>query len=143
MSEPTHAESLYRAAIMDHARRPRHWATPASPSRRGEVVNRLCGDRAVVSLVSVPGDVIQLAVSGEGCAICRASLSMMASLLNGRGWDALDASRRAFDAMVDGAEPSETLGEVAALSAVTMFPARQRCATLAWEALTEALAEAP
>jgi nitrogen fixation NifU-like protein len=136
MSDPA---DLYRAVLMDHARRPRRRGQLPPPARTADVSNALCGDRAIVSVAVVDGVVAAVACAGDGCAISVAAASLLAGAIAGgtvTAARALTASVRAAVAG-DGGPPLE--GELAALASVAAFPARRRCATLVCDALDEAL----
>lgn len=129
---------LYREIILDHYRMPRNKRRAVEPSVVVRHENPLCGDELDVA-VCLEGDVISDAsFDGRGCAIAQASASMMTGAVRGATvHDALALVRR-VEATVSG-EDVDLPGELAALSAVAMFPVRAACARLAWGALAEGL----
>ncbi|MGI9118925.1 MAG: Fe-S cluster assembly sulfur transfer protein SufU [Acidimicrobiales bacterium] len=154
-------EDLYREIILDHYRNPRNRGELACPpARRAEGFNPLCGDEIVVYLdIDDDGRVADLKISGQGCSISQSSASMMSQAVKGRTSDEIRALNKAFKALMsihesrlDGDEgdgsgtdtpvpdPTVSLGDLAALQGVVKFPVRIKCATLAWNTLTEGLA---
>jgi len=144
-------EDLYREIILDHYRSPRNRGElPVPPARHAEGHNPLCGDEITVFLdvqqvdgVDVVSDV---KVSGQGCSISQSSASMMSQAVKGKPVDEVRALVRKFKGMmsieVDEAQPSDAdvpLGDLEALQGVVKFPVRIKCATLAWNTLTQAL----
>ena len=147
MSQPrTSAEigALYQEMILDHYRRPRNKGTLEHADASVEMKNPLCGDEITLQVAFNGNEVGDLKFSGRGCSISQASASMMTQLVKGKGAEEIDALRNRFREMVLG-DPSavtdEKLGSLRALSGVARFPARVRCALLAWNALESALAE--
>ena len=134
--------AIYQELILDHYRRPRNKGPLEAPDAAAERRNPLCGDEIVLQL-AFDGDVVREArFTGRGCSISQASASMLTQALRGRTRAQADALLRRFTARVHGdadAGRDETLGELRALQGVARFPARIRCATLAWSALDEAL----
>ncbi|MBI3107755.1 MAG: SUF system NifU family Fe-S cluster assembly protein [Candidatus Rokubacteria bacterium] len=135
---------LYQEVILDHNRKPRNFRTLPSPTQTAEGYNPLCGDRVSVEL-ALEGDVIRdIAFHGSGCAISRASASMMTSSLKGK---TLGEAEEAFDhfhgMLTDdrpSGEPPAALGKLAAFEGVREFPIRIKCATLPWHTLRAAMA---
>ncbi|MDQ3462842.1 MAG: SUF system NifU family Fe-S cluster assembly protein [Actinomycetota bacterium] len=153
-------EDLYREIILDHYRNPRNRGELACPpARRAEGYNPLCGDEIVVYVdLDDDGRVTDLKIGGQGCSISQSSASMMSQAVIGRTVEEIRALNKAFKALMtihesrlDGDEgdgsgtdtpvpdPEVSLGELAALQGVVKFPVRIKCATLAWNTLTEAL----
>ncbi|GAB2891251.1 SUF system NifU family Fe-S cluster assembly protein [Paraburkholderia jirisanensis] len=135
---------LYQQVIFDHYRRPhnRHDVAHASHAAHGH--NPLCGDRIQLALRVENGVVTEVGFEGEGCAIATASASMMTDLIKGKTPDEAQQLIDRFQRMVtSGDEPApadtEGLGKTAVLAGVREFPARVKCATLAWHTLSEAL----
>ena len=134
---------LYQNVILEHNRSPRNYRALEDANRRAEGNNPLCGDRLTVWLRVEDGVIHDVGFQGSGCAISRASASLMTSEVKGRS--EADAARLfdRFHRLVTGAlEPgeSETLGKLAVFSGVSEFPIRVKCATLPWHALKSALA---
>lgn len=132
---------LYQQTIVEHNRSPRNFRTLDHPTHAAQGDNPLCGDRITLQL-KVDGDVIrEVGFQGSGCAISQASASLMTSAVSGKS--PADAERlfKAFRDMVTGggnADPS-VLGKLAAFAGVKQFPARVKCAALAWHTLHAAL----
>ncbi len=134
---------LYQEVILDHNRRPRNWGTIESPDRRAEGYNPLCGDKLQLTL-SLDGDRIgDVKFEGSGCAISKASASMMTDLVKGKTLSEAEGLVDKLQAMVtapmDAPADDPALGKLAVLSGVREFPARVKCATLAWHTLRSAL----
>jgi len=133
---------LYQEMILDHYRRPRNKGALDNPDASVTMKNPLCGDEIVLD-VAFDGDTISdLGFSGRGCSISQASASMMTQLIKGRTSAEIDALRARFREMVMGdatAVDDKSLGSLRALSGVAKFPARVKCALLAWNALETAL----
>lgn len=132
---------LYRDVIVDHNRHPRNRGRLECPTHHAEGDNPLCGDRLRLE-VTLDGDVIRdLRFEGSGCAISTASASLMGEAVKGK-------SRAEASALFDdvhrmltgGASDAARLGKLAALAGVAEFPARVKCASLAWHTLNAALA---
>jgi nitrogen fixation NifU-like protein len=128
-------DELYQRLILEHARRE---APLPAGARRASLDNPFCGDAVTVGVRLEDGRVAELGYEIEGCAIARASASMMAEAV--RGLDAAEVGALAarLDALLRG--EAAPLGPLEALSGVARYPVRRRCATLPWEALREALA---
>lgn len=137
---------LYQEVILDHNKQPRNYGRLAEGARRAEGHNPLCGDQIVVYL-KLNDDVIEDArFEGAGCAISKASASMMTEAVKGHTVREIERLFRGFHQMVT-AEPGmlpdvEKLGKLAAFSGVCEFPARVKCASLAWHTLRAAIEEA-
>ncbi|MEO5579875.1 MAG: Fe-S cluster assembly sulfur transfer protein SufU [Gemmatimonadaceae bacterium] len=133
---------LYQEMILDHYRRPRNKGDLAGADASVTMKNPLCGDEIVLN-VAFDGDTIRdLSFSGRGCSISQASASMMTQLIKGLGSAEIDTLRARFREMVMGnaeAANDKSLGSLRALSGVSKFPARVKCALLAWNALETAL----
>lgn len=130
---------LYQALILDHGRRPRNYRVIAG-GRKAEGYNPMCGDRITVH-VRVDADVIQDAsFDGSGCAIVKASASLMTESVKGLTCADAVALGDRFHRMITAppGAPLEELGTLAALAGVRQFPTRIKCATLPWHALRAA-----
>lgn len=135
--------ALYQERILEHYRRPRHKGALERATGEHGVKNPLCGDDISVAVCVVDGVVVEARYTGVGCSIMQATASMLMELVRGRtAADIVSLSQR-FDAMLGSGTPDETLGELAALAGVAGFPARHKCATLPWRALTGALEQSP
>ena len=132
---------LYQEVIFDHYRKPRNFGALADANHVAHGHNPLCGDQLTVYL-HVDGDVIRdVSFEGAGCAISTASASLMTDALKGMK---LDDAQHLFDAFHhlvthDDAEADPALDKLEVLAGVREFPARVKCATLAWHTLQAAL----
>jgi nitrogen fixation NifU-like protein len=138
MSELT---DLYQEVILDHNRRPRNFRTITSPSHHAEGYNPLCGDRLNL-YVQVNGDTItDVAFEGSGCAISKASASLMTDALKGKTVSEANSLFERFHRVVTTPpdQPVEDLGKLSVLAGVREFPVRVKCASLAWHTLKAAL----
>ena len=136
-------DELYQSIILDHNRRPRNYGEPASSSHHASGRNPLCGDEVSVWM-TVEDDVItDVKFIGQGCAISKASSSLMTEAVRGKSrHDALAMFERVHDLLTGRADPMlerKTLGQIAALSGVSRFPVRVKCASLGWHAFRNAL----
>ncbi len=135
---------LYQEIILDHNRSPRNWGELKDASRNVKGHNPLCGDRMEL-WVRFDGDrVVELSFTGEGCAISKASASMMTQAIKGKTRAEAESLFERFHALVTGtgdAESSESLGKLQAFAGVARLPMRVKCASLAWHALHEALGQ--
>jgi nitrogen fixation NifU-like protein len=136
-------QELYQEVVLDHNRRPRNFKRPDHVNRTAEGFNPLCGDQVNVYL-NVEDDVItDVGFEGVGCAISKASTSMMTESVKGRTTAEAEEIFSAFRAMVtgkaDGALDVELLGDLEVFQGVSQYPARIKCATLSWHALQAAL----
>jgi len=133
-------ETLYQQTILDHNRRPRNFRVIGG-GRSAEGYNPLCGDRLTVFL-RVRGDLIEDAsFQGVGCAIAKASASLMTESVKGK---TLSEAERLFECvqrlLTAGEGSRDDLGALVALSGVRHFPIRVKCATLPWQTLRAAAA---
>jgi len=133
---------LYQQVILDHNRNPRNFRELPAATRRVEGYNPLCGDHYTV-FVTLDGDQIRdVSFTGNGCAISKASASVMTSTVKGKRTAEAQRMFDIFHKLVTGenAGLSEAeLGRLAAFSGVSEFPARVKCATLPWHTLNSAL----
>jgi len=134
---------LYQEVILDHNRRPRNFRVIDGANRRAEGYNPLCGDRLSLFLKVEDGVIKDASFQGSGCAISKASASMMTDSVKGR---TLGEARSMFDQfhqMVTGNDdpliPSERLGKLVVFEGVRNYPARVKCASLAWHTLRAAV----
>ena len=133
---------LYQNVILEHNRSPRNFRAMENADRRAEGNNPICGDSITVWL-KLDGDRISDAsFQGMGCAISRASASLMTAALKGKSRQEAEELFLRFHHMVTGApcpDPAETLGKLAVFSGVSAYPTRVKCASLPWHALKAAL----
>ncbi len=134
---------LYQDVIIDHSRHPHNFGRLADATRTVEGINPLCGDQITLYVKLVDDRIDDIAFEGVGCAISVASASLMTTALKGRQCeDALALFGFVHSMLTEspGPEvPSAELGKLAALSGVSGFPMRVKCATLVWHALRNAL----
>jgi nitrogen fixation NifU-like protein len=138
---------LYQEVILDHNRRPRNFGVLPDADRSAVGHNPLCGDKLRVYL-RVDGDRIAgISFEGSGCAISKASASLMTDAVSGRSVAEAEALFEAFHAMVktpiDQPVDETGLGKLTVLAGVREFPMRVKCASLAWHTLHAAIANAP
>ena len=133
---------LYQEVILDHNRRPRNFHALADANHTAEGYNPLCGDRLTLYLKLADGRIEDVSFEGAGCAISKASASMMTDALKGRTIDEADALFERFHRMVTTPpdQSVENLGKLSALAGVREFPVRVKCASLAWHTLKAAMA---
>ena len=133
---------LYQEVILDHNKRPRNFRVIEGPTHHAEGYNPLCGDRLKL-YVNVEGDrIVDVAFEGSGCAISKASASLMTDALKGQTVADARAMFERFHRMVT-TPPDQTvedLGKLSVLAGVREFPVRVKCASLAWHTLKAALA---
>jgi len=133
---------LYQEVILEHSKAPRNFRELQSADHKAEGYNPLCGDRFTV-YVQMQGDSIQdIGFQGSGCAISKASASMMTQSLKGKTRSEADELFTRFHKVVTGQSANGNqaeLGKLAVFSGVSEFPTRVKCATLAWHTLQAAL----
>jgi len=134
---------LYQEVILDHNRRPRNWGPMTDATRVAKGYNPLCGDRLTL-YVKVEGDTLTgISFEGSGCAISKASASLMTDAVKGQSLtDALSLFDRVHDMLTTPIAESvntDEVGKMAVLSGVREFPARVKCASLAWHTLKSAI----
>ena len=132
---------LYQEVILDHNRTPRNFRALAQPTHRAEGFNPLCGDRLDLFLNVEADRIADIGFQGSGCAISRASASLMTDALKGRSvGEARDLFRRFHQMVTTPPDRSvEDMGKLSVLAGVREFPVRVKCATLAWHTLQAAL----
>lgn len=133
---------LYQSVILDHYKKPRNRGRPAGADLDAEGVNPLCGDRIQVYARVADDRIAEVGFEGSGCAISTASASLMTEAVKGRTTAEADAVYQRFHELVttSGEADASGLGKLEVLAGVREFPARVKCATLAWHALRSALA---
>ena len=133
---------LYQEVILDHNRRPRNFHALADASHSAEGYNPLCGDRLTLYLKVDNGVVTDVSFEGAGCAISKASASLMTDAVKGKTVAEAQALFDRFHRMVTTPpeEPVEDLGKLSALAGVREFPVRVKCASLAWHTMKAAIA---
>lgn len=138
----TRLDQLYRQVILDHSSHPHHHGTLEGATNQVEMNNPTCGDVIELQLTVTDNHITAIRFSGSGCTISTASASMMTDAILGKTTKEALALVDQFSLLVQGKEPEnlDDLGDAAILSGVSKFPARIRCATLAWKGLEKALA---
>ncbi len=133
-------DELYREIILEHASHPHHHGTVAAPTHSTEGRNPVCGDEIALSWSEVAGRVQEIAFDGTGCSISQASASILCDSIIGLSIPEALAQARAFRAMlVEGSDIGDDMSDMAALKGVQAYPARVKCALLAWNLLAESL----
>ena len=133
---------LYQEVIFDHNRNPRNFYVMEEADRKVEGFNPLCGDRLTLFLKMDGDKIIDASFQGSGCAISTASVSLMTEIVKGMTEAEAEALFTKFHAMTTGKEEEidlEAVGKLAVLAGVREYPARVKCATLAWHTLDAAL----
>jgi nitrogen fixation NifU-like protein len=134
---------LYQEVILDHNRRPRNFGPLEGANRTAEGHNPLCGDHITVFLKLQDDAIQEIGFQGSGCAISKASASLMTQSLKGKTRAEAEALFGRFHELVTGqtdpeADP-EALGKLAVFGGVVEFPMRVKCASLAWHTMRAAL----
>lgn len=135
--------ALYQETILDHNKNPRNYRAMEDADRMLDGYNPLCGDHYTVYL-KFDGDVISdVSFTGSGCAISKASASVMSAVLKGKTKQEAEELFAQFHDLVTGktggSDNIEVLGKLAAFGGVSEFPARVKCASLAWHTMKAAL----
>ena len=131
---------LYQETILDHSRRPRNFHALEDANRKAEGYNPLCGDQCKVFLKEHGGVIGKVTFQGSGCAISTASASLMTEILQGKSVGEAETLLAKFHDLLTTDQPmAQDLGKLVVFSGVREFPARVKCATLAWHTLREAL----
>jgi nitrogen fixation protein NifU and related proteins len=134
---------LYQDVILEHSKTPRNFRELPAANHKAEGFNPLCGDRFTVYVTLDGGAIRDISFQGSGCAISKASASMMTQSVKGKTIAEAEEIFGRFHEMVTGHEPasgeSADLGKLAVFNGVSEFPVRVKCATLAWHTLQAAL----
>jgi nitrogen fixation protein NifU and related proteins len=136
-------DNLYRQVIMDHYKKPRNRGVLEDGSHTINMNNPTCGDRIELTFKVEDGKVIDAKFEGDGCSISMSSASMMTQAIKGKNVDEALKLSKIFSDMMQGKEYDDDidLGDIEALQGVAKFPARIKCATLAWKAMEKGLTE--
>ena len=139
----TPENDLYQEVVLEHKRAPRNFGHLAHPTHQARGTNPQCGDNIAVELELRDDRVHDIRFSGQGCAICIASTSMMGEAVKDRNVAFAQQLQRHFRAVLTGeAEPEAApLGKLVSLAGVRRYPSRIKCALLGWHALMHALAQ--
>ncbi len=132
---------LYQELILEHSKKPRNYREMPNANRKVEGFNPLCGDHFTVYL-DMQGDTLRdVSFQGSGCALSKASASMMTQVLKGKCRQDAEQLFERFHSMVTGTGEvnPEELGKLAVFSGVSEFPVRVKCASLAWHAMKAAM----
>ena len=133
---------LYQEVILDHNRNPRNFRTIEDAHHHADGHNPLCGDKVTI-YVTMDGDkIVDVSFQGEGCAISKASTSLMTESIRGKSRAEISTIFEHFHTMVtsDGGPPEGSdLGKLKVMAGVAEYPMRVKCATLAWHTLQAAL----
>lgn len=130
---------LYQETIFDHNRKPRNFRAMPDADHVARGHNPLCGDQLTVYLRVADGVVREVTFEGHGCAISTASASLMTEAVKGRPIAEVEALFQDFHALLTDVPPERDFGKLQVLAGVREFPARVKCATLAWHTLHNAL----
>lgn len=130
---------LYQEVIIDHGRNPRNFGTLSDANCHKEGFNPLCGDKIHLHLLQQNGVIEKIRFEGCGCAISMASASLMTETLQGKTQQEFATMFDAFHTLITEGNNETSLGKLAVLGGVHEFPARVKCATLAWHTLKAAL----
>ncbi|AKP48312.1 MULTISPECIES: Fe-S cluster assembly sulfur transfer protein SufU [Bacillus] len=134
-------DQLYRNVIMDHYKNPRNKGSLENGNLTIDMNNPTCGDRIHLTMNVEDGKVTDAKFEGEGCSISMASASMMTETIKGKNIETALKLSKIFSDMMQGKDYPDDLdlGDVEALQGVSKFPARIKCATLAWKAMEKGL----
>ena len=131
---------LYQSVILDHNRAPRNYRAMDDATCHADGFNPACGDRVTVwARLGDDGRIEDVSFQGDGCAISRASASLMTAAVKGRTREEAQALFDRFHGLVTGTGGAEELGKLAVFGGVSAFPMRVKCASLCWHALRSAL----
>ena len=141
--EQVKLSDLYQEVILDHNRSPRNFEPLSDPTAVARGVNPLCGDHFDIYVSNADGTIRQIKFQGDGCAISKASASMMTQAIEGKSnQEARNLAGHFIHLLTDSSvapEHREGVGKLKFFEGVKNFPIRVKCATLAWRALEEAL----
>ncbi|MBA3670797.1 MAG: SUF system NifU family Fe-S cluster assembly protein [Gemmatimonadaceae bacterium] len=137
-------QELYQSIILDHNRRPKNYGSLEGATARAEGRNPLCGDEVNVELRVTDDTIEDVRFTASGCAVSRASASIMTQVVKGKSRGEVERLFTRFHDLVTGKlKPDEAesrrLGEMAAFSGVSRFPVRVKCASMPWHTLRQAL----
>ncbi|MGG3987724.1 Fe-S cluster assembly sulfur transfer protein SufU [Bacillus smithii] len=134
-------DQLYRNVIMDHYKNPRNKGSLENGNLTIDMNNPTCGDRIHLTMNVEDGKVTDAKFEGEGCSISMASASMMTEMIKGKNIETALKLSKIFSNMMQGKDYPDDLdlGDMEALQGVSKFPARIKCATLAWKAMEKGL----
>lgn len=143
-NQPDDLTELYQQVILDHSRKPRNFRILPDANRHAEGNNPLCGDRFTVYLKLENGLIEDISFQGSGCAISKASASMMTDQLKGKSSSEAEQTFARYQQMVTAGQGEEnSLGKLRVFSGVRQFPMRVKCAILPWHAMMAGLKGEP
>jgi nitrogen fixation protein NifU and related proteins len=136
-------QELYQSVILDHNRKPRNFGALEGANHTAEGKNPLCGDHVIVQVHTDGDRISDVHFTGQGCAISKASASLMTTAVKGKTRAEAEELFQRFHALVLGQDPNggKDLGQLVVFSSVSRFPVRVKCASLAWHTLKAALAD--
>jgi nitrogen fixation protein NifU and related proteins len=145
MSELRDVRDLYQDMILEHSKKPRNFRSLPQANRKAEGYNPLCGDHFTVFLQLENDEVKDISFEGSGCAISKASASMMTASLKGKtksqAQELFTRFHRLVTSQASEAHDGVEIGKLVVFSGVSEFPVRVKCATLAWHTMLAALEE--
>lgn len=140
-SSSSELSDLYQEVVLDHGKRPRNFGPLEGETHHAEGLNPLCGDHITVHARVEGGVLREVRFEGSGCAISKASASVMTGEVKGKTAAEVDALYERFHRLVtDGVADDAALGKLAVFGGVHEYPTRVKCASLAWHTLRHALA---
>jgi nitrogen fixation NifU-like protein len=138
-------KELYQQIILDHNKSPRNFRKMDNANHFGEGYNPLCGDKIDIYLLLKDGKIEDISFQGSGCAISKASASLMSSFIKGKTIEQAEELFGKFHNLITGkteeSKSVEALGKLMVFAGVREFPVRVKCASLAWHTLISALKE--
>jgi nitrogen fixation NifU-like protein len=135
-------QDLYQEVVMDHNRRPRNFRKPEDANRQAEGYNPLCGDQITLYLAVADDKIADVGFQAEGCAISKASASMMTESVKGLSLEDAEKVFKEFRSMITQEDfDPDVLGDAELLQGVSRYPARIKCAALSWHALNSVLGD--
>ena len=132
-------EELYQSIILDHNRRPQNFRAMEDSTAHAEGLNPMCGDQLSVWLKMDGDRVSDVSFQGQGCAISKASASLMTAAIKGKTRAEAEVLFEKFHALITGKGDGTDIGSLKAFSGVSRFPLRVKCASLGWHAMHSAL----
>lgn len=134
---------IYQQVILDHNKSPQNFRVIENPTNYSEGFNPLCGDHIHIYMNVIDGKVEDISFQGNGCAISKSSASIMTTIIKGKSKEEAEKFFQKFHDMVTGVETTpeeeESLGKLLVFQGVREFPARVKCASLAWHTMHSAI----
>ena len=132
-------KDLYQQMILDHNQNPQNFREMENATSKAEGHNPLCGDEITLFLHVENEKITDVSFLGSGCAISKASASIMTTLLKGKSVEMAESLFEKFHTMITTGEISEDMGKLTVLAGVHKFPSRVKCAVLSWHTMNNAL----